>query len=94
MNEIILTSPIPVAATAESMVSWIGPKWFTINSDREFGPIGDIIKSIVATTGTEIMKSTVNFIRDPIKKLEASMQQQIDNGRNVIFLCAHGLNLL
>ena len=43
----------PVAATVDLILSWIGPKLFTSNSNGNVGPIRDIIKSTVAATGFE-----------------------------------------
>ena len=38
---------IPIAASVDSMVSRIGPKWFTKNGYGVVGPICDTLQSIV-----------------------------------------------
>ena len=40
----------PMAAMVDLMVSWIGPRWSSSNSNRAIGPIRDTIKSTIAAT--------------------------------------------
>ena len=47
----------PVAARIDLMVSRIGPKWFTSNSNGVVGPIRDTIKSNVIAAGIEKIKN-------------------------------------